>query len=293
MQQVLPCLESTTLTEATARRMQICKLCRREVESLQESHIIPRWAFRRNEHVGQATGLGTMRVHDGRATRIPSQPKAYLLCRDCEQRFSLFEEYTSRVAWQTSRRCPLVEHLQIFCAEDLRGYPQLRVDIPATVNDDALVRFSLSVFWRASLLEHDGRTIELGPYAEPIRAYLAGENHFPEGVTPVLAAIAPPPDGGFETADRTPSTNHHILAYPSSQKTEGCHQHAFLIHGLYFELWVGKTPPERMRVASLTPSRKIVVAAYNALPIFDALTNTLTRARVAGNLRTWPGGPRA
>lgn len=98
-----------------------CKLCRQS-KTLVQSHIIPKFIAAWLKE----TGSGFFRMVTSPNIKYQDFPKRRLLCSDCEQRFSLKEEYFSR---------------RIF-------YPYMK-NKPAQINySQSLHYFLVSVLWR-------------------------------------------------------------------------------------------------------------------------------------------------
>lgn len=103
-----------------------CKLCG-ENKILKESHIIPKFVFRWIK----LTGGKYIRKADNPNRRVEDGIKRYLLCNDCEQIFSKWEDKFAR---------------QIF-------YPYANKGIETFKYDGDLLKFSISVLYRLLLFE--------------------------------------------------------------------------------------------------------------------------------------------
>jgi len=103
----------------------ICRLCDCE-KTLKESHIIPKFVFRWMKQ----TGGRYIRKADNPNKRVDDGVKSYLLCNDCEQSFSKFEDKFAR---------------DIF-------YPYSNDNIAIFQYDKDLMKFSISVLYRLLLI---------------------------------------------------------------------------------------------------------------------------------------------
>ncbi len=102
-----------------------CKLCEKQ-KTLKESHIIPKFVFRWLKKTG---GRFIRRLNNPNI-RVEDGVKKYLLCNECEQLFSKFEDKFAR---------------DIF-------YPYSDKKIDFFKYDSNLIRFSISVLYRILLI---------------------------------------------------------------------------------------------------------------------------------------------
>jgi len=134
--------------------------------------------------------------------------------------------------------------------------------IPA-IRMDALVYFSLSVFWRASVRMWRGLSgrimegIELGPFEESIRRFLLGGD-FPVD-TVILISVWPTKD--VLPAAYTPRRGH----------APGWHVFNFLIPGLEFKLLTGRQIPRILREMCSHASRERFI--YSAISVLSETTD--------------------
>ncbi|MFZ0856024.1 MAG: hypothetical protein WAN10_04140 [Candidatus Acidiferrales bacterium] len=144
-----------------------------------------------------ARGLGTKGNQDphlltAKGGRPSShQVKDYVLCWDCEQRFSKNgEHYVMGLLTKRNKIFPLLEMLNNV-APTMKG-PSWKMysssDTPI-IDRDKVAYFAISVFWRASVhtweLENGEQTrIRLGDkYNEQVRKYLLGETSVPKNAS--------------------------------------------------------------------------------------------------------------
>ncbi len=130
-----------------------CRLCGKN-EPLCESHIFPRfyWAWMK-----ETGGSGYLRSLANPNQRQQDGDKRYLLCGECEERFSALETAAARDVFR-----PLVQ------------------DPTVTVNyDDDFFRFVVSVLWRNIAINLDDGTPAIAPSLNEVqlvwRRYLLGE----------------------------------------------------------------------------------------------------------------------
>ena len=117
----------------------ICKLCGANA-TLKESHIVPKSIYKWLKDTSatsflRRTGNLNVRTQDG--------IKIYLLCGDCEQRFSPYEKYFKE---------------KIFMPINEAEFP---VKIPVGFNyDDKLFYFLISVWWRTILWSFNDKEVQ-------------------------------------------------------------------------------------------------------------------------------------
>jgi hypothetical protein len=133
----------------------ICKLCRKQVEKLVDSHIIPRAFY---EELGKLELVDKSKhSHD-----VIYKKGVYgnFLCLSCESKFKLVDERAIQVLKKGSKTV-LVHSADLHAANIVEN---------AFENRKNLHEFALSVLWRAAAsgrVEFKG--IELGSYAEKLR----------------------------------------------------------------------------------------------------------------------------
>jgi hypothetical protein len=212
-----------------------CKLCLREEQDLQESHLMPAGMYRRirseekNPHPIMITADGSrpnsMQVTD------------YVLCRECESRFdALGENYTLRFA-AGNGRFRLLEELETaqpsFAKPEWRGYKA--ADSPG-IKREQLAYFAFSIFWRASAHiwpSTDGKSklrgIDLGKdNNEHLRRYLYGKSAGPPGMMLFFVVLT----------DRLSQGTFYLPSL--SHKKDFCWSYGFSACGLTFLLTVGR-----------------------------------------------------
>jgi hypothetical protein len=249
--------------------MPICKLCKEERE-LQESHFLPaavyaqlRGATQQNPNpvlISNRNSIATSRQITGR-----------VLCGKCEQRFSKFGE-----AWVLGNMAradgfkiqdTVIASQPLGANETIAFYSSKSMP---EIDMDALVYFSMSVFWRASAhiwrkISGPMEGIDLGPFEEPIRRFLLGDK-FPAD-TVILVSVWP-------TKEVLPA------AYtPRRGKSPDCHFFNFLIPGLEFKLFTGRRIPDSLRaMCSHASSEKFLYSAMSivsdTIEAFEALMRT-------------------
>jgi hypothetical protein len=184
--------------------------------------------------------------------------KDYVLCGDCEQRFSKNGEHWTLSQMAKESGFPLQEKLRK--ATPIRSIAGLTTYAGAKIPDlhlDKLEYFCLSVFWRAAV--HDWTPIhgekyerlQLGPYRECLRQYLLGVAPFPQNVITMISV--------YEDKDFIRAMFPPALGEP--RPNEG-RPYSFLIPGIQFSMTLGKQlkPESREFSSHVEPERRIFMS---------------------------------
>lgn len=238
-----------------------CALCKRE-GALQNSHLIPQWAYRRVCEAYPTREKAPVLVADGNAVLINKETTGYLLCTECEQRFSEREDYMANLTEYKNGR------IKLFSSVTKLDTPKKMLAM-LNMDEDAeqIAYFCASVMWRGCVMTGD---CKLGPYEERFRLYLLGEAPFPrEAVISV---------GLFE---ESPNFNTRgWVSEPASRKVGLVWVHGFLLSGLVFRCLVGKTIDQKLHQVSLAGSHpKKYVSILNP----EECGDFLAAVEVAGN----------
>ena len=247
-----------------------CRLCH-NVDYLCDSHLMPAALYRllRSRTVNPRDPLTITTRSTFQTSRQVSE---YLLCVDCENRFHRYgEEWVLRHCYRAGEG---------FALRDVVLNGKLLDDGPTAkfystksnvhIDSAALAFFATSIFWRAAahrwrfLGNFADNPIGLGPYQELLRKYLLGQGSFPKSAALWVWVSS------YEKPSR-------VVTTPHSARIWNCHAHSFDIPGMRFDLFLGRTLPEFVRLCCIVkgPERPIIV--------FDAPDNIL--ATQLGELR--------
>src|SRR5205814_927327 len=180
----------------------------------------------------------------------------YLLCWDCEQRFSRNgEEYVMTIA-QTKGKMPLLEMLDQISkpTASVNGIKAYDAAITPHIDRDKLTYFALSVFWRASVITWRGPhgrdvRIELGPqYNEEVRRYLLGLTGLPS-----LAYL--------KVSVCTDQLHPHLFFAPCPALKSHKHVYTFMACGIDFVFGIGKAVPVELRRLSMLTGAKWITSS--------------------------------
>ena len=232
-----------------------CRLCHK-VDYLCDSHLFPAALYRllRSTTVTPRDPL----VITTRSTfQTSRQVSEHLLCVDCEDKFRRSgEEWVLRHCYRGGQRFALRD--LVLKAELLDDGPVARMySTKSNLNIDsgALTFFAASVLWRAAahtwqfLRGVPGNPIRLGPYQESLRKYLLGQEPFPRSAAMWVWVSR------YDKPSRAVTTPH-------SGRVWNCYRHTFDIPGIRFDLFVGRTLPQFIRLMCVMngPDRPILVS---------------------------------
>ena len=231
-------------------------LFRSQQKDLRNSHFLPAGVFKallqpaaKNPHPGFMSPTKTIETS--------RQMKDYVLCGDCEQRFSAKGERWVLRNMAREGGFPLQENL--LTATPIRRAPGLTTfaaGLIPNIDVDALEYFALSVFWRAAAHNwapvHGDKyeRLQFGPYQEEIRKFLLG-CAFPDNVMTMIS-VFPRIDFLRITTPPAPGEKRHGEGTPYS----------FLIPGIQFTMVLGKQMSSETRAfdSHAAPERKIVMS---------------------------------
>lgn len=209
-----------------------CALCQKTAD-LKNSHLIPKWAYRRACEGDPGGMKAPVHITDGKAFLSNKQTTKHLLCADCEQRFSTCEDYVAHLTG------PNDGQIELFTKVTRPGTPEMVLaSLNMDVKSDQIAYFAASVIWRGCVMTGG---CNLGRYELKFRQYLLGTTGFPPEV-----AISV---GIFENSPNIDTRGW--VSEPTSTKTSIGWLHGFLIAGLAYRCWVGKNIPPLWRQISL------------------------------------------
>jgi hypothetical protein len=243
-----------------------CRLCL--VPSvLKNSHIVPQWSYRRIIH---GSSDGTMVKLDGDEARLDTEQYAEpLLCWPCEQHVARWDRYAAETSLQRNGKFPAFEAARP--VEDVSG-PELEVVDLRALETRSLIRFAVSVIWRASVGRLFPKT-SLGPYEEDVRRYLQNDHvDLPDTARLLIVMIRPREDLPVD----------EVLLMPTAQRRDGYYTHRFAIFGFSFNLMVGGLLPSFFDDACAARTGRAVVDDGSI--IVRDLAPTMRRVKANGGL---------
>ena len=228
-----------------------CRLCLAKGVELQNSHILPKWTYRRAfDKTAKGGAANPIMMTNEVVIQTSEQATEPMLCFACEQLIGGDERYVADLAYRDGSlgllgMIPLSSIFKIY-AEDLGVF--VRGANIAALNCRAIARFAASVFWRAHVaVRPKVQALRLwNPQAESLRLFIRGEAVLPPRMCVNMIAIV---DGEAMTSVHSTTTT-----FPSSgsRGEDGFHQ--FIAAGLLFNLAMGVHAIPGMCVAcSQTP----------------------------------------
>jgi hypothetical protein len=243
-----------------------CPLCQTKNTVRKESHILPKWAYKRARD-SRAKNPNPMVVADGTAIQTSKQITEYMLCDNCEQLLGRDDNWASRALYQEDGSAPLVQ----------RSTRERDALVVSDEDADALVRFCLSVIWRG----HHAKDLatDLGPYADSIRDYLYGSGPVPDAVVPIVCFYeCSPGKTDYAAMLFTPVTNHN----------KGYHLHRFVLFGIDALIGVGGRVPganKRLCLARSKPRRVVLSKSEQVVEFVGGMFAEAVRWRRARGFR--------
>ena len=173
----------------------ICRLCQ-QPRTLCDSHFMPA-AFYRHLGLGETgkfQNKALLRLTKEKLARVPKQVTKYLLCRDCEGRFSEGgERWVSQFGYQVGRSFLLQDAILRAAPHFVLGNGWVyHMDDAPEIDWNKLAYFALSVFWRGAAdpwtPENGAKPfIEMAPaLQENLRRFLLRETDYPEDILLML-----------------------------------------------------------------------------------------------------------
>jgi hypothetical protein len=249
----------------------ICALCSSHTELL-KSHLVPQWVYSRILEVESSGEKNPVHVSDGRACYSSWQTVRHLLCKECEYRFSIREEYVARIT-RLKDGVPSINAMATLLPSQ-RNKPVLAV-LSSTVEIEQLAYFAISIIWRSHAMH---RSDGFGPYEPAFRNYLLGHSSAPNEAVLLVTLYAPSTLGIGVSG---------WMSEPASVKADGYWIHGFMVAGLAFKLLVGKKIDPQLRMASVLtqpPSRFVSMMSPEDCRDFMAAAEIAVAATPKGKL---------
>lgn len=249
----------------------VCELCREERE-LQDSHLIPAWAYRRIRESNKEQAGSIINVTTRGAFQTDKQYRKHLLCKSCEQRFGNIEGRVAKLTRHGARRGEIALHSKI---KSILYHDSCQACTFTDEQDgEDLAYFAASVIWRTYPIVG---TCDLGAYEPEFRDFLLGRKPFPDNAA-IVAGIY----------DISPTTDMRgWMSVPTSGRMDGKKLHGFIFLGLNFRCWVGKNIPQRNISHSITNkgSTKLIISmppekSGDFKDIFEFATSVIPRGKI-------------
>lgn len=255
-----------------------CKLCGSVEVELRDSHIVPRWAYKRSRG-GEGANQNPVVIRGETAMQISDQISEHLLCAGCEQRFGSVENTASKLAYQRDGSAPFLDSVGPVIAEADRT----RFAEPGRLPIGDLVYFGASVLWRGAIAKGVPNCRLGETYEAEFRAFLNGDTEFPRHAWCVLAFHDLPMGTGEHLAS--------ICTVPHSFREGRVFVHRFVIFGLFYYFVVGQVEPSWMKDLCVNRPPHLVMLAPQEM-LIEWVGPWMARARAFGSLARQPGSIR-
>jgi hypothetical protein len=219
----------------------VCKLCL-QTRPLQDCHYLPKGAYKINRAPALKNASPVV-LSNEQLLQSSAQLSDYLLCSDCEQRFSKNGEawVLGNVPRDYGEKFPILDALNAETPLLVDGGTKLYAGAKVKSLDmEKIVYFAVSVFWRGAVhqwtssLRSEAPDVHLCAYEEPIRQFLLGASALPEDVALWVSVC---PNGSVLNAMLVPWEAH----------LPECSRYLFYVSGLFFVLHFTNKLPQSYR----------------------------------------------
>jgi hypothetical protein len=253
-----------------------CPLCL-EVKEVVSSHFMPAAMYEYCTPPGGHPVAVTPKV----VLESDRQLQDHLLCAACESCLNKGgESWVVPLLARLGGPFPFYDMLASIKPDSVEGDAKVYAAARnANIEVGKLIHFGMGIFFKGAVHSWSGsRTepwIDLGPYTEPIRAFLRGEAGFPERMS-LMVAVLPPPVKDIS------------FCYPYRDSTRNTFKYRFYGCGITFILTVGKgmTKEDRAVCFSFNPHHPIFVTDYTD-GIRMIFGEALRKTRKAKNVEKW------
>ncbi len=258
-----------------------CKLCTSVNVELIDSHVVPRWAYRRLRERPGAPNPNPVQMQSGTAVQTSKQVSRPLLCAPCDQKLGVADNYVAQLAYNEDRR-PAPVSGQLGARTKVDG---MELADASALDIEKLCMFGASVIWRGHAARSDGEKIgprasDLGTFGEEFRRYLRGEVGFPPDARLVMIFYE-----DLENAFPGRPVDLMIVL-PEMEQVEGRVLHRFVVCGFQFDLTLGADQPEGMKALCLhhASDKRVIVLRPSGSGIVRNLREVVPRVTSRGQL---------
>lgn len=263
-----------------------CRLCHTDAE-LRDSHFLPKAFFKLLLKVSKAAGnanANPVAFNEVVALQTSAQITDYLLCHNCEDRFSKNgEKWMVENCWRANDEFRLREALER--VEPICEWESgVRVFDGAAIGDAnvaKLVYFAASVFWRGSAHEWGPLAgtkpvrLALGLFEEMLRRFLLGEVGFPADSSLVVTVNSSTDHGANE-----------LVLFPWKSNDQNIlRQYRFVIPGVAFQFFIGERMPSDIAALSTVHRSEHPLYLGSHDFVLEGGAALLEKATPKGNLR--------
>jgi hypothetical protein len=270
---------------------EICKLCRREAKLI-KSHYIPKALYKAVAHTSSLSSESLVHVNRPKREVFSSdkQQKDYLLCTDCEQRFSKEgETVVVGGSYKSEDQFTLRSQLESMPPSSTSSNGNNHYygeNLSSLTNFKKYIYFALSIVWRGSVgrwsESYNSLSGALGDkYSELFRQYLLNPTHLPEKTAVIINVDFDSPSKMGMFASPTASRKSTSVA--------GARVYTVMIPGIFFSIMVGGDVDKMLRSSLIldrvmfnewsftnSPQYRDIVAVTQASSVKGKLANQLS-----------------
>lgn len=256
-------------------------MCQANPVPLRDSHIMPKWSYRR---ASDPDGIPDLRTpiffKNGSAVQTSQQLREYLLCAECEARLGHHEDFVARLTYQGDGTVGILEMVRTFPI----SVPGHRAASLVGLDVASIARFAASVFWRAHVFSRRSGSLELwNSQAESLRRYVLGEKPMPTDTCINMLALGGDASSGQE--------HHTTTAMPGTAKKGNDGWHQFAIAGLVFNLAMGPSANNIRKICLVCSSEPhLLVAPWRSIRFLVKVDEKIRAAVPKGKLARRSGG---
>lgn len=253
-----------------------CPLCQ-ETKEIVSSHLIPAALY----DYCRPPGGNPVAFNSELVIETSRQQQHPLLCRECEELLNKNgENWIVPLFARLDGSFPFYDLLTRMAPAVVDGDSAMYAAARnPEIDTEKLIHFAMGIFWKAAVHSWSGSRseplIDLGPYAEPIRKYLKGENALPKGIVLMIGVLRKP-------------VKHIAFNAPYRGSASDWHNFLLYILGIEFTILVGKAvgPEEREASFSGNPERPILLGDFVSV-IQDIAVAVMKKARKAKNVEKY------
>jgi hypothetical protein len=262
-----------------------CGLCL-IIKELQDSHLLPAATYKLSR-INSRRDPNPVVITTKRSSTTSRQVSAYLLCAECENKFSrngesyIFNQ-CARPGGEFELRELLEKELAVYVDSKFKVF-----DVTKLLGErvDQYLYFAASIFWRASAHKWtmEGKPlnlISLGPkYQEEFRLYLLGEAAFPANAR-IFVHVWSDGETDFTTI------------FPCTFRMENARRHKFCIPGITFILFLGNDVAKNYDLAALNSAggHFVWLCQWKDDSLFGSFLDAIKKSQPSASLRLKASG---
>lgn len=240
--------------------LKVCRLCGR-LQLLCESHVIPKFCYKYVRDQNKIIQLESIGAEDVVFHEQNGGIKESLLCRDCEQQFSRYEDHAARLFSEPT--VPI-------------GRESLRTRLHPGIEYERMKLFFLSLLWRCSVAKHPFFSrVSLGPHENRLLDMLRKQDAGLRESYPMIIIRLKIGDEPIQG----------LLSEPLSTRSGAIRWHLFVIAGFLISMAVGARPIDRNLLRLALAPRTPVYSFDTEMNEIGFLRNAAVRVKKAKEIK--------